>query len=228
VNRGLIRKDAKMRSKLLLIALCSAVTACNTPDLADKGLDSVHVPVVTTADYTFDASAPGGVLAPGEQQRLDGWFQGLGLGYGDSIYVDARYGESARDQVAAGASRYGMLVSEGAPVTAGAVQPDAVRVVVSRRRAAVPGCPDWSIPSQPNFDNRNMSNFGCGVNSNLAMQVADPVDLIRGQAGPSAVDASTGAKAVMMYRNWPLTGISPGQNLRPLTTPQETTTGGSK
>jgi pilus assembly protein CpaD len=225
VNRGIIRKDAKMRSKLLLIALCSAVTACNTPDLADKGLASVHVPVVTSADYAFDASAPGGVLAPGEPQRLDGWFQGLGLGYGDMIYVDARYGESARDQVAAVASRYGMLVSEGAPITAGALQGDSVRVVVSRRRAEVPGCPDWSIPSQPNFDNRNMPNFGCGVNSNLAMQVANPVDLLRGQTGASAVDATTGAKAIIMYRNWPLTGTQPGQQLRQLTAPKSTTEG---
>lgn len=223
--RGFIRKDAKMRSKLLLISLCSAVAACNTPDLADKGLAPVHVPVVTSADYTFEAASPDGVLAPGESQRLDGWFQGLGLGYGDAIYVDGAYGGSARAQVAAVAAKYGMLVSEGAPVTVGAVQPGTVRVVVSRRRAVVPGCPDWRLPSQPNYDNRNISNFGCGVNSNLAMQVADPVDLIRGEAGSSAVDAATGAKAIATYRNWPLTSIRPGQVLRPLTTPEDTTQG---
>ena len=215
-----------MRSKFLLIALCSAVAGCqSTPDLADKGLASVHVPVVTSAEYVFDASAPGGVLAPGETQRLDGWFQGLGLGYGDAIYVDAQYGEAARSQVAAVASRYGLLISEGAPVTAGMVRSDAVRVVVNRRRASVPGCPNWSVPSQPNFDNRALPNYGCGVNSNLAMQVADPVDLIHGQAGASAIDAATGAKAVAMYRNWPLTGISPGQQMRPLTVPEQTTQG---
>jgi pilus assembly protein CpaD len=206
VNRGIIRKDAKMRSKLLLIALCSAVTACNTPDLADKGLATTKVPVVTSADYAFDASAPGGVLAPGEAQRLDGWFQGLGLSYGDTIYVDAAYAESARSQVAAVASRYGMPVSEGAPVTVGPVQPDSIRVVVSRRKAVVPGCPDWSVPSQPNYDNRNMSNFGCGVNSNLAMQVANPEDLIHGQAGQSAIDPQTAAKAVLFYKQTAPTG----------------------
>src|SRR4029079_2072301 len=137
------------RSKLLLIALCSAVSACNTPDLADKGVAAVNVPVVTSADYVFDASAPGGVLAPGESERLNGWFQGLGLGYGDSIYVDAMYGGSARAQVAAGAGQYGMMVSEGAPVTTGVVLPDTFRVIVSRRRAVVPHCPNWSLPSQP-------------------------------------------------------------------------------
>jgi pilus assembly protein CpaD len=61
-----------------------------------------------------------------------------------------------------------------------------------------------------------MSNYGCGVSSNLAMQVANPEDLLHGREGSSAVDASTGAKAIQMYRNWPLTGVIEGQKLRPL------------
>jgi pilus assembly protein CpaD len=168
---------------------------------------------VTSAEYVFDASSPGGVLAPGEAQRLDGWFQGLGLGYGDTIYVDAAYGESAKSQVAAVASRYGMLVSEGVPVTAGPVQPNEVRVVVSRRRAVVPGCPDWSISSQPNYDNRNMSNYGCGVNSNLAMQVANPEDLLHGQEGSAVIDTRTAAKAVLLYKQTAPTGSKGLQNV---------------
>lgn len=197
-----------MRSKLLLTALGFGLLAgCNTTgaDQPDRGVASVNVPVVTTADYVFDAQAPGGVLAPGESERLDGWFQGLGLGYGDSVFVDG--GDAgARRQVAAIAGRYGLLIQAGAPVTAGMVAPDAVRVVVSRRRATVPGCPNWSVQSQPNFENRSMSNFGCAVNSNLAAMVADPVDLIHGREGSSAVDAASAAKAVSLYRSAPPTG----------------------
>src|SRR4051794_15186398 len=111
-----------MRSKVILVALCSAVAACNTPDLADKGLAAVNVPVVTSADYVFDASAPNGVLAPGEADRLNGWFQGLGLGYGDSIYVDGPFVGAARGQGAAIAGQHGMRVSACAPVTAGVVE----------------------------------------------------------------------------------------------------------
>ena len=78
-----------MRSKLILIALSSALApGCATADQPDRGLASVNVPVVTTADYVFDAAAPGGALAQGEADRLSGWFQGLGLGYGDTVYVD--------------------------------------------------------------------------------------------------------------------------------------------
>jgi pilus assembly protein CpaD len=213
VIRGFFKKDSTMRSKLLLIALCSSIAACNTPDLPDKGVAAVHVPVVTSADYVFDAAAPDGTLAPGQADRLNGWFQGLGLGYGDSVYVDGSYADVARNQVEAIAGQYGMLVSAGAPVTNGMVLPGTVRVVVSRRRAVVPGCPDWSVPSQPNYDNRNMSNFGCGVNSNMAAMVANPEDLLRGHEGTGVGDSRTSAKAVQYYRSAPPTGTKGLQSI---------------
>jgi pilus assembly protein CpaD len=154
----------------------------------------------------FDASAPDGALAPGESERLTGWFQGLGLGYGDSIYVDGAYADAARGQVAAIAGQYGMAVSEGAPVTTGIVQPATVRVVVSRRRAEVPYCPNWSLPAQPNYDNRNMSNFGCGVNSNIAAMVANPEDLLRGREGDGTSNVNTATRAVQFYNTQPPSG----------------------
>lgn len=201
-----------MRSKLVLIALGSMLAACQTDDPA-RGLASVNVPVVTAADYVFDAAAPGGVLAPGEPERLNGWFQGLGLGYGDAVYVDGAYSDAARAQVADIAGQYGMLVSAGAPVTVGLVQPGNVRVVVSRRRAEVPGCPNWSVPSQPNWDNRAMSNFGCSVNTNLAAMVANPEDLVHGREGTGVGDTTTAAKAVQYYRTAPPTGTKGLQDI---------------
>ena len=207
-----------MRSKIILIALASSLAACNTPDLADKGVAAVNVPVVTSADYVFDAAAPDGALAPGEADRLNGWFQGLGIGYGDAIYVDGGYADAARGQVAAIAGQYGMMVSAGAPVTTGAMQPGTVRVVVSRRRAEVPHCPNWSLPSQPNYDNRNMSNFGCGVNTNIAAMVANPEDLIHGREGLGVGDVNTGAKAVLFYRSAPPTGA---QGLKDISTKKD-------
>jgi pilus assembly protein CpaD len=202
-----------MRSKLLLMALCASVAACNTADLLDKGLASVHVPVVTSADYVFDAAAPDGSLAPGQADRLNGWFQGLGLGYGDTIYVDSAYSPPARAQVAAIAGQYGMMVADGAPVTVGMVQPGTVRVVVSRRRATVPGCPNWSLPSQPNYDNRTISNYGCGVNSDLAMQIANPEDLVHGRDGGATSDSTAAAKAVQFYRSTVPTGANGLQDI---------------
>jgi len=209
-----------MRTKIFFMAAAPllVLAGCDTPGQtnADRALSPVHIPVVTSASYVYDLNAPGGSLAPGEAERLDGWFHTLGLGYGDSIYVDGPYADAARGQVARVTGDYGLLVEPGAPVTAGAIQPGSVRVVVQRRRADVPGCPDWGRPSQPDFGNRSSTNFGCGVNSNFAMQVANPEDLLHGRSGGSAVDAVTGAKAIEMYRNWPLTAVTEGKARRPL------------
>lgn len=204
-----------MRSTFLLIALGSALAGCGTvgQDTPSRGVASVNVPVVTSADYVFDAAAPGGALAPGEGERLNAWFQGLDLGYGDTIYVDGGYAPAARSQVAQIAGRYGMLVSAGAPVTAGAIQPGAVRVVVARRRATVPGCPNWSRPAAPDFQNRSMSNFGCGVNSNIAAMVANPEDLVHGREGGSVTDARTATRAVELYRSTQPTGTKGLQDI---------------
>src|SRR5215213_6339983 len=154
-------KEQTMRRSIALLALATALAGCVTPDPASRGVASVNVPVVTRADYALDLSAPGGSLPSSEAGRLDGWFRSLQLGYGDSIYVDGADGYAAKADVARVASQYGLLVSNGAPVTAGAMQLGTVRVVVSRARASVPGCPNWSVPAQPNLQNATMSNYGC-------------------------------------------------------------------
>jgi pilus assembly protein CpaD len=219
-----------MRSKLVLIALGSALAGCSTVgrDLPDRGVAASNVPVVTTTNYVIDVAAPGGTLAPREAERLDAWFQTLGLGYGDTIYIDGNYAPAAQREVANVAGQYGMLVAHGSPVTVGAVGPDSIRVVVARHTADVPGCPNWRTPSQPNFENRSMSNYGCGVNANLAMQVAKPQDLLYGREGPSAIDAATGAKAILLYRSWPLTAVIDGQVKRPFKAIESSTTTGNR
>jgi len=195
-----------MRSKLLIIALSSAAAACTTApeQQADRGVASVNVPIVTRADYVFDAAAPAGALAPGEAERLDSWFRGLDLGYGDTVYVDG--GPAAAGQVAGIAGTYGILVTPGAPVNAGVIPAGTARVVVSRNRAIVPNCPNWSRPAAPDPENHSMSNFGCAVNSNIAMMVANPQDLVHGREGNGVGDTLTAAKAVQFYRATPPSG----------------------
>ena len=197
-----------MASKSAILLAALAVSACgHTPyDVPERGLESVNVPVVARNDYVFDAAAPDGSLAPYEAARLNAWFAGMDLGYGDTIYVDGPFAEGARSDVAQIAGNYGLMVADGAPVTAGPVGPGTVRVIVSRTRASVPNCPNWSYPSQPNSQNRMMPNFGCGVNSNIAAMVADPQDLVHGREGNSVGDAMTSAKAVGVYRRAEPTG----------------------
>ena len=197
-----------MRTNLMIALLATALAgpAFAGGIEASRGLDSVNVPVVTRSDYAFDAAAPDGSLPQSEQYRLDAWFQGLNLGYGDHIYVEGPYADAARSDVARVAGRYGLLVSSGSPISQGLVGPGLVRVVVSRTVASVPNCPNWREESQPNFANHSMSNFGCAVNSNMAAMIADPNDLVWGREGTGVGDADTSSRAIRSYRNAKPTG----------------------
>ncbi len=208
-----------MTRSIIILGLVSAVGACQTPaptqDRPAKGLASVNVPVVTRADYALDLNAPDGSLSSPEAMRLDGWFRSMDLGYGDIVYVDGPMGYGARDEVARVAGQYGMLVSAGAPMTAGPVPQGMVRVVVARTSASVPGCPNWSKPPTPNFDNASTSNFGCGVNRNLAAMIANPQDLVHGREGSGVGDSFTSNRAVDQYRKTAPTGA---QGLKDIST----------
>jgi pilus assembly protein CpaD len=197
-----------MRNSILILAAATSLAGCvsTNPTLPVRGVEALNVPEVSRSDYVFDAATPDGSLSATERARLDGWFSGLELGYGDSIYVDAGYAGAARADVARVAGRYGLLLSDGAPVTAGPVAPGTVRVVVSRTRAQVPGCPNWDRPASPDYANQQTPNFGCAVNGNLTAMVADPQDLVYGREAGSVVDAATAAKAVHSYRSAAPTG----------------------
>ena len=175
---------------MLALTATAAPAGHVTPPSANRGLESEHQPIVSRTDFSFDAvTAPHG-LAPGEAQRLAGWFDGLALGYGDTVTLadpGGWHGDPASDGVGMVLSRYGMLLSgNGAPPEAGRPPMGSVRVVVSRAVARVEGCPDWSRGNTPGFDNATMSNFGCAAAQNLAAMIANPQDLVRGRATPTA------------------------------------------
>ena len=166
----------------------------------NPSINSVHQPVVQRTDYLIDLSAGNGV-PDSELYRLADWFDALQLRYGDRIYVDGGYGDArARQDIAGVAAEYGLLLSDGAPVTAGASQPGGVRVIVSRSVAYVPGCPDWREAGDIGARVTTATNFGCASNSNLAAMIANPDDLVLGQNDVSGGDATTASKAIKQYR----------------------------
>ena len=195
-----------MRTKIIFALLASALAAPSFAADPARGVSEVNVPVVTRVDYAFDAAAPDGSLSPSERARLSAWFAGLGLGYGDRVYVSGPYSESANYDVAQVAGQYGMLITPGFPATTGAVNPGTVRVVVARTTASLPGCPNWNEASQPNFGNHTMSNFGCAVNGNMAAMIADPQDLVWGRESGGVIDSITATRAIQSYRKAAPTG----------------------
>jgi pilus assembly protein CpaD len=182
----------------LLLAPVLLLSACGS---YNGGVDSVYQPVVQRNDYVLDLATAGYTLAPGESQRLAGWMQSLRLSYGDHVSIDdGGEGATAREEIAALAGGYGILLSDKAPTTVGQIAPGTIRVIVSRTTASVPGCPDYSRVYQPDLSSSTTSNYGCAVNSNMAAMVADPADLVRGEPGSPTSDAMTATKAVRALR----------------------------
>lgn len=199
-------KSKRIFAGAVSLSLGLALSACGgMPE--NRSLYSTKQPVVERTNYTFDVRSGAAGLSSVEEQRLAGWFETMELGYGDRVSIeDPMRSPAVAAAVSALAGRHGILVSQGAPVTQGYVQPGNARIVITRSTASVPGCPDWSVKSDINYNNGTHPGFGCGVNGNLAAMVANPEDLISGQRGTGETVIRTSNKAIQGYVEQPLTG----------------------
>lgn len=192
----------------LAISLGLSLSACGgTAQSSNASLNSVNQPVVKTSNLTFDVATNASGLAVSEQSRLAGWFETLDLGYGDRVGIDdALNSVAVRDDVASIASRFGILLSEGAPVTVGFVDPGNARIVVTRSTAYVPDCPTWNNKTSSNLGNKTSEGFGCSVNGNMAAMIADPSHLLKGAKGTGETIVMSSSKAIQSYRSAEPTG----------------------
>lgn len=175
----------------------------------NQSLESIHQPIIERTNYTLDVATYGDGLPVGELRRIDGWFEAMDLRYGDRLSIDDPMGSpETRRQLADLAARHGIILSDGAPVTAGQAQPGQARIVLTRSSASVPGCPDWSVKAEANQNNATHSNYGCATNSNFAAMVADPEDLLAGKVGTGETVLTTSTKAIQAYRNAAPTGAN--------------------
>jgi pilus assembly protein CpaD len=193
----------------IALSLGLAVSGCNTPGTTNRTLYSVKQPVVEHSTFALDLSADSTGLPLPEQHRLADWFQAMNVGYGDHIAIDdASSNPEVRDDVARIAGRHGLLLTDGAPVTNGVVEPGTVRVVITRSRASVPNCPDWSTHLADYGTNTTSAGYGCAVNGNLAVMVADPEHLIHGASGTGDTVIMSSTKAIETYRDQKPTGAN--------------------
>ena len=153
--------------------------------MPDTGVASINVPVVTSADYVFDAAAPNGALGPRRSRAS----QRLVPGPRPRLWRRhlrrrrlCRRGSRARSRRLP--ASYGMI---GFGRCAGH----------RRRRSSPASSASWSAAAAPRFPaartgaarpsrtstTATCPNFGCGVNSNIAAMVANPQDLIHGREG---------------------------------------------
>jgi pilus assembly protein CpaD len=191
----------KPMAAAIALSLGISLAGCSGSDSAERGLVSVNQPVVERTSYMLDLQTGSGGLSLAEQRKLVEWFEVMDLRYGDRIAIDDPLGSNAtRSAVAEVASRHGLLLSDGAPVTEGYVDPGTARVVVTRATAYVPNCPNWSDRTAQNYDNSSWSGYGCAVNGNLAAMIADPEHLLRGATGTGETVVMSSTKAISSYR----------------------------
>lgn len=191
------------------IAMIALPVAAHAVGASNRTVDSVHQPVVGHTAYTFDIAVGPGGLTSQEAHRLEDWYASIGLSYGDQVAFagDAAYIDNqAREDIANITAHHGLLIGEDPSAAAGDAPAGAVRLIVRRASATVPGCPDWSHTQETNMSLGGSSNFGCGVNSNWAAMVANPDDLVRGQSGDSDLRTATSNRAISTYRDKTPTG----------------------
>jgi pilus assembly protein CpaD len=181
--------------------------------------------VVSQHNFTLDIRTDNGELAPTDLRRVSEWLDAMDVQFGDRVSVDdsAAYGVNAvHGAVDELLRRKGMMLSENAPITPGAIPPGHVRVIISRASARVDGCPNWRTRSATDFHSTITSNYGCATNANVAAMVADPMDLVRGQSDRSN-DPLTASRAIEGYRS---RASRNGGNLPAASSPQGGGSGG--
>jgi pilus assembly protein CpaD len=197
---------ARMPALALAATLGLGLAGCGGM-ATNTSLYSVKQPVVERANFTMDVTTTSAGLPISEQQRLNGWFETMDLAYGDRISIEnPSQNPAVANAVRDLAARYGLVISDTAPVTSGFINPGQARVVITRSSASVPGCPDWSAKSDSNYNNGTSPGFGCAINSNMAAMVADPQDLLEGKKGSSETVIATSNKAISTYRDTAPTG----------------------
>ena len=191
----------------LALSIALSTAACSGPAWDNTSLYSVRQPVVARTTYTLDVASGYEGLSVPEQQRVSGWFESMGLRYGDRVSIEDPVASGATKAAIAGlAARHGILLAEGAPVTEGFVQPGTARVVITRSSASVPNCPNWERKTDSNYANATSPGYGCSINGNMAAMIANPEDLIAGQKGTGETVIMSSTKAIETYREKAPTG----------------------
>ena len=169
---------------------------------SNRSYNPENQPVVERTSFVLDIATTSAGVPNSEAGRLADWFDSLQLRYGDRIHVEDPAGNArVRADVARVAAAYGLLLSEGTPISAGTARPGSARVIVRRSTASVPNCPNWRQAGMSGGLESTESNFGCSMNSNIAAMIANPEDLVLGREGEPGGDADMAAKAIKSYRD---------------------------
>lgn len=187
----------------IALASASPVLAKQPVVPTNRGLESTHQPVVQRTDFVFDTTPDGyNGLSATERRRILDWFDAIELGYGDRVSIadEGLYARSGvSNAVASLIGRYGLLLNDSAPRTAGEAPSGAIRIIVSRSTASVPGCPNWGDRFEIDLQGGLSSDYGCATNGNLAAMIANPEDLVEGRQTHSRLGGMISSRAIKAF-----------------------------
>lgn len=171
----------------LLLPALLALSACGPAPrhtAKDIQVETMHL----SHTVTFPKSRT--ALANEERAALDDFLAQVAPSATRGIVIEANAKHGITLSRAANIRSY--LVRQGYPHrsieqrTVNAMLPSEVTVTMHYSVAIPPqDCPAWSTRAVPNYSNEIHSNYGCATYTNLARQVADPADLVRGSGNAS-------------------------------------------
>lgn len=173
-----------------LLGIAAGLAACDP----NRSASSVKTPIVSSQALTRDiAFLADGSIAPQDAASLQAFLTSMSLGSGDRLMLDDPHAEGAaarRAAVGGIVAASGGQLTNSPPPAATAMPQGTARLWIVRTQVTLPACPDWSSSPYGNMNASTHSNYGCASNSNLAVMVANPNDLVDGQRyeGPSAAD----------------------------------------
>jgi pilus assembly protein CpaD len=203
----------------LIPVLLLALDACVPSDATQYS--AAETPKAIRVDYarrTLDLGFAAGrtTMSEAEAVKLQGFLAAGGLDDSDRVTLGAapedKLAQARLRELALLLRGYGVVVKTDA---APSVKPRPGHVTLELARYVVtpPACPQWGRVPQGDYTTTTGSNFGCADAVNLALQVADPGDLLAGR-GHGAFDGAPASLAIQRYRTDKLapladTGVSP-------------------
>ena len=141
----------------------------------------------------------GTALSDTERSRLQRFYNDYRATPGDRLVIShAAPRRMAALDVAEWLGQRGLPVS----IKADPLLPsDSLHLGLWHSEIVLPECGQWQGASQPDYRNQPWPDFGCSVNRNLGLMIADPADL----ATPNRLghgDAELAAKAISRYRSF--------------------------
>lgn len=211
------------------LVLGSALTLASCGNLNKDGMSTGAIPddyrtrhpiMINEVEHTLDVPIASGdrSLTIGLQDSISGFAQEYRNSSSGIIQIMTPQG-SANAGAAAHARKQirQLLVARGIPAnriieTSYQAEPNGdaapIRLSYVATTAVTNQCGEWPEDLQSNtFSNRNYHNFGCATQSNLAAQIANPMDLVTPRA-QAPIDAARRSTVIGQYR----TGSDPSSD----------------